>query len=170
MARNIQDAPRFTPTPAFVLCTGHDAETLKQLPAYGPSLFAAFLQKPVGMPVLRQVLTAVLERQGARAAALAFASDKERALAAGMDDFLTKPFAIRQLYATLRQHLARGVTQRQRFGRTPDDWIAAHTEVPGLRIDEGLAHAEGISPCTGAGCRNSYGRSAAWQQRSIGPF
>ncbi len=238
LARSIRNDPRLAPPPALLLCTGHDVATVKKLPTYEPDLFSGFLQKPVEMPVLRQVLMNIVEQQDARAAvstppaaqtrnllgarvlvvednalnqkvmhqilakagmlpfsadsgksalsllqrepfdiilmdiqmpgmdgfettarmrqlmpaglppiiamtALAFASDKERALAAGMDDFLTKPVDIKQLYATLRLHLQQGAARLRRFEKTPYDWLTAHTVTPSLCIDEGLAHAGG---------------------------
>ena len=41
-----------------------------------------------------------------------FVEDKNRCLAAGMDDFITKPIAPRHLYETLLQWLGRGSGQK----------------------------------------------------------
>lgn len=239
LARAIREEPRLTPAPVLLLCTGHDAQAVTRLPLYEPDLVSACLQKPVGIPVLRQTLLCVLDGRGAgetttaapmretaqglsgvrvlivednainqqvmskiltrvgvlasvagsgknalellerkafdiilmdiqmpemdgfetvrrirqmlpagpppiiAMTALAFATDKERALAVGMDGFLTKPVDTQVLYATLRQHLCRDTRPPRPSGKGPYAWLTPHTAIQDLCLDEGLAFAGG---------------------------
>ncbi|UAA39030.1 response regulator [Paraneptunicella aestuarii] len=77
----------------------------------------------------------------------AMAGDKEKSIAAGMDDHITKPIEPRELYQTIAEYLGSAVSTTNTLVHTdaPKTFIEEFRNISGLHHDSALARFNGMS-------------------------
>ena len=71
--------------------------------------------------------------------ASAMKGDKEKALAAGMDDYITKPLDVASMFATISKWIKRVPSQSAAAGPVSPPLVEGFGELPGIDVEAGMA-------------------------------